>query len=169
MEDSADLHQTARVLLGRISSESASIHTTAEQQGSSLQGNSASDLGLPPHCDQITFTTLQRLTLWECPSEWRYLYGQLFGSRLTRTGRRRDSLRWKTSRRDCIPICRARLCCRIQLPAASVGFRPAVSATTAPTWTQPVNSGCKTGRTRRCCLSSPYRVDAAVSAKRLKP
>lgn len=58
VEDNADVYQTARVLLSRITGELSSLHTIAGTQGSSLQGESASDSGNPPGFDTLTFTTV---------------------------------------------------------------------------------------------------------------
>ncbi len=58
IEEDADLHQTARVLLGRINEELYSLYTQPNQQGLSLVGESSVENGGPPHLDTLTFTTV---------------------------------------------------------------------------------------------------------------
>jgi prepilin-type N-terminal cleavage/methylation domain-containing protein len=58
VEEDADLHQTARVILGRITSELLSVHTISGTTGSCLIGKSASDLNNPDGFDSLQFTTV---------------------------------------------------------------------------------------------------------------
>jgi len=60
MEENADLNQTARVLLTRISSELGSLYNISGQTGvsSNIVGQSAAGLGYPPGFDTLTFTTV---------------------------------------------------------------------------------------------------------------
>ncbi len=58
VQESADLNQTARVILGRINSELLSMHNLSGQTGSNLQGLNSEDNGEPPLFDKLTFTTV---------------------------------------------------------------------------------------------------------------
>jgi|GEM_PF-1326266 len=58
VEESADLNQTARTLLGHIDSELSSIYKRSGQQTDFLRGENSEDQGGPQYFDKITFTTL---------------------------------------------------------------------------------------------------------------
>jgi prepilin-type N-terminal cleavage/methylation domain-containing protein len=58
VEESADLNQTARTLLGRIDSELSSIHKRAGQQTDFIRGENSEDEGGPQFFDKISFTTV---------------------------------------------------------------------------------------------------------------
>lgn len=58
VQESADLNQTARVILGRINKELLSLHNLSGQTGSSLEGINSEDNGEPPFFDKLTFTTV---------------------------------------------------------------------------------------------------------------
>jgi len=60
VQEDADLHQTARVLLGRMTSELSSVYTLASvgTSGCAIQGTSAADNGYPAGFDTLTFATL---------------------------------------------------------------------------------------------------------------
>jgi prepilin-type N-terminal cleavage/methylation domain-containing protein len=58
VQESADLNQTARIIQARISSELRSLFNQNGLQGSNIVGEDSADSGLPPHFDNITFTTV---------------------------------------------------------------------------------------------------------------
>lgn len=58
MEESADVHQTARVLLGRIDTELRSIYALSGAEGSCLEGTNADSSGNEPYFDKLSFTTV---------------------------------------------------------------------------------------------------------------
>ena len=58
VEESADLNQTARILLGRMNSELCSIYKRSTQQSDFLRGENAEESGGSENCDKLSFTTV---------------------------------------------------------------------------------------------------------------
>lgn len=58
VEEDADLHQTARVILGRMNSQLSSLHKISGTTESCLTGKSAADTSNPDGLDTLTFTTV---------------------------------------------------------------------------------------------------------------
>lgn len=58
IEEQSDLHQTARVLLWRISNELCSLYAPTSPDAITLEGDNSQEKGGPAHFDRLTFTTL---------------------------------------------------------------------------------------------------------------
>ena len=58
IEENSDLHQTARVILGRINSELLSIYPSPDSEGGNLIGDNSDTAGNEPAFDKIKFTTV---------------------------------------------------------------------------------------------------------------